>query len=426
MRLLLLGIGGAGGRIVNDTVALFGLDPDAAFAIDTDLSDLSLLRNCRPRCIGKGRFNGGGTGGQDTAAAAAAVEESPSIATLFDSEEDSRESPRFAIVVAGLGGGAGSGITPEVLRIAQTRNIPTLLFTVSPFSFEGEERRRLANRSRSLLESRSVVAVHLENDSLASSPDATTLQEAQRLASQRAAEGITLLWRLIEHAGYIGLGVDTASQLLHNGRGRAHFAFATACGDDRVATAASALFAPDASAVAPLLATSPAVAIGVLGGTDLRLHEVGDAMAALRAASSPTCRHFLGTVLEPQLNGTLALAVLVFEKWNGTVPPVENPLPEAPPPHFLPIGAVAPKDSGAPTPPQPIPAPAEGDASQNAIPSAPPTQEPPVRKNPRRSSGSSLLNKSKDYFQGTAALIYHDENLDEPTYARRNLSIHVN
>ena len=117
--MLLVGIGGAGGRIVADILDDCGIDPGAALAIDTDLGDLDKVRY--PYCaIGQNRLEKLGTGGVDVVARAAARENEERIAAFF-------EGARFAILVASTGGGAGAGITPEVQQCVTHRvAIPNL------------------------------------------------------------------------------------------------------------------------------------------------------------------------------------------------------------------------------------------------------------------------------------------------------------
>lgn len=50
----------------------------------------------------------------------------------------------MVLLVAGMGGGAGTGISPVVARVLRAQNILTLGFTLSPFDFEGEQRHKIA------------------------------------------------------------------------------------------------------------------------------------------------------------------------------------------------------------------------------------------------------------------------------------------
>ena len=407
--MLLVGIGGAGGRIVADILDECGIDPGAALAIDTDLGDLDKISY--PYCaIGQNRLEKLGTGGVDVVARAAARENEERIAAFF-------EGARFAILVAATGGGAGAGITPEVQRIAQERNIPTLVFAITPFSFEGEERRRLDARTRPLLETRGGSVVYLDNDRLAADagPD-TSLADARLAASRTAAKGIALLWNLAAKPGYISLDLATLVNVLRKGRGRARFAYACTAGENRVADAGAALFASSA-ALGEVIGSVPAVAIGILGGSDLRLKEVGDIMAMLRARLNTQASASMGTVLDPALDGTLAIAVLAFESWSDIVHQGEVPLP----PVRLPgspaayIQSVPPEPAPATTSPSSATDAAADEAAAQAAPPPAPTHR--TRRPPR----STTTAGRKDRFRETTPFIYLGQSLDEPTYLRRGL-----
>ena len=413
--MLLVGIGGAGGRIVADILDECGIDPGAALAIDTDLGDLDKVRY--PYCaIGQNRLEKLGTGGVDVVARAAARENEERIAAFF-------EGARFAILVASTGGGAGAGITPEVQRIAHERNIPTLVFAITPFSFEGEERRRLDARTRPLLETRGGSVVYLDNDRLAAEagPD-TSLADARKAASRAAAKGIALLWNLAAKPGYISLDLATLVNVLRKGRGRARFAYACTAGENRVAEAGAALFAPS-SALGEVIGSVPAVAIGILGGPDLRLKEVGDIMAMLRARLNTQASASMGTVLDPALDGTLAIAVLAFEAWSDIVRQGEVELPPVrlPGPITAYIQSVPPEPPATAVDASAAPSPAPDATFPDA--SAPAAQHTaaPVHRTRRSSRSSAATAGRKDRFRDTTPVIYLGQSLDEPTYLRRGL-----
>lgn len=401
--ILLIGVGGAGGRIVDDTVAQFGIDREMALAIDTDVCDISKLTCCRSLVMGQSRFDGSGAAGNVQNAIAAAKEESSTLEKLLT-------DARLAVVVVGLGGGTGSGVGSEILQLARMQNIPTLVFTLSPFSFEPEERRQTATSLRATFEEHGAVVVHLQNDELAkpAGPDAT-LEEARTAASRTAADGIALLWRMIQHPAYLGLNIRSMSELLRARHGRAHFATATATGDGRVAESAKALFAPSTGVLSEALSVAPAVAYGILGGSDLRLREVDEAMQALRGVIRPECEVHLGTVLEPKLEGSLSLSVLVFEPVAGSVTIQDTTEIKPPPIHDLSTGE-APHTPGTtdshPAPPQP-----QGGSTKPKSTSRPKSPPPPT---------------TNTYFSCFPPYEFNGENVDIPTYQRRGLTIHAN
>ena len=429
--ILLVGVGGAGGRIVDDVVELAGIDPARATAIDTDSVEVGRLRHCARIVVGEDMFGGAGTGGQDTRARAAAREEATQLSAVLD-------GVRFAVVVASTGGGAGAGITPEFLTLAYDRNIPTLVFAVTPFSFEGEERRRLDARTRALLETRGGGAVvYLDNDRLAAgAPPEATLEEVRAAASRAAAQGIALLWQLVTRPGYISLDVPTLVSILRNGRGRARFGFARAEGEGRAAAALAGLLDPGGT-LAETLAAAPAAVVGILGGQDLRLQEVGEVMGALRGAMRAGTSLNMGTVSDAALEGSLAVAVLVFESWSDAGSSLATPPPVRLPRVGAAFGAGAPAEpvnggaeSAADTPAAETEAEAEPAEAAATAPAAPdvaatPHAAEPARRGRRPPVRSPLaVTSRKDRFRDTTPYIFHGEPLDEPTYLRRGLILH--
>lgn len=69
------------------------------------------------------------------------------IAAEEDCEEikDALKDCTFLIIVAGLGGGTGSGASPVVCEVAKELHIPTIAFVTSPPDFEGKIRRKNAD-----------------------------------------------------------------------------------------------------------------------------------------------------------------------------------------------------------------------------------------------------------------------------------------
>ena len=188
MSFVLVGVGGAGGRIVNEVAnATDGRIP--AIAIDTDFGAVSQLGSCQQVRIAANQFNGAGSGGDYASARNAAETDLESIRkALIDAS--------LAVVVAGLGGGTGSGITSVVLRIARELNIRTLVFTIMPFSFESDDRRAIATRVHHTIENAADVACLVANDTLCCDAAALPVEKAFSEATAFLADGILLLWRM--------------------------------------------------------------------------------------------------------------------------------------------------------------------------------------------------------------------------------------
>lgn len=356
--LILIGVGGAGSALVSRVLRAYGSDM-RALAVDTDASTGVRATDLPFLLLGGNRLAGRGTGGQP-ALARAAFQDNPS---LLDANLD---HVRMAVIVTGLGGGTGGGATPELLKHLHNLGIVTLLFATHPFAFEGAERKRAASTAEGPLAQNADVSVFLSLTNLVRDTD--NMNEAMQRATDTLGAGLTLLWRLLERPGYIHLDAEHL-RLIVSGCGRAQFASATATGTDRATDILKSL------AEDPLLQRDTTrqpvrtVLLGILAGDDLKLSEIATLSSGISAAFGPNAALELGTVNdEANFAGKLSVVVLLFEK-NNT-----------------------------------------------------PTAAQPTRVSARhgpRSGEGALANNNR--FQSADKTIWHDEDLDEPTYLRRQL-----
>ena len=223
------------------------------------------------------------------------------------------EGVRTAVVVTALGGGTGGGATGELLKHLHMLGIVTLLFATLPFEFEGEERMRVAKTSAGPICQHADVSVLLPLDKLVSG-STDNMKEALTRGVDTLASGVTLLWRILEKPGYISLDAERLRSILTR-CGQAQFATVTASGENRVETILAEF------ANHPLIRRSAAqppirtMLVGILAGDDLRLSEISAITSGLTAAFGPHARLELGTVNdEDTFSGRLSVVVLMFEE----------------------------------------------------------------------------------------------------------------
>ena len=310
--------------------------------------------------LGGNRLAGRGTGGQPAAARAAFQDDPAFIDRALD-------GVRTAVIVTGLGGGTGGGATGELLKHLHTLGIVTLIFATMPFPFEGEDRIRAAKTAAGPISQYADVSVFLPLDALVTQSGTDNFKDALQRGVDVLASGVTLLWRLIERPGYIQLGPEHLRGILM-GCGRGQFASASARGEDRVQTILADL------AEHPLLARDEArppvrtVLVGVLAGDDLRLSELAALTSGISIAFGPNAALELGTVNDEEtFSGRLAVVVLLFE--------------------------------------------------EHATPTSPHTTLADAR-----SRGEHAL-VANTRFKDTEKTMWNDEDLDVPTYIRRNLTL---
>ena len=361
--LLLIGIGGAGTAAVRGVRRAYG-STIRTIAVDSDASsgDASGLPFV---LIGGDRLAGRGAGGH-AAEAREAFLDNPEIL------DPQIKGVRTAVIVTSLGGGTGSGATSEVVKHLSSRGIASIVFASLPFSFEGENRMNAARAALGSIEHAADVTVPMPLDALVADAQSDNMKEALLRATDTVATATALFWRILEKPGYIALDAERLRNAMVDA-GRARFATVSASGPDRAETVLAKLSSSrllNGSARAPV----KSIFMGILAGDDLRLSEVALVANGFRAAFGKNAAFQLGTVNdEDTFSGRLVVAVLVFEE------------------------SVVPKGMK------------ESRVSVRAAAKS-------------RKNAESALSAS-DRFSDSEKTMWHDEDLDIPTYLRRNLTL---
>ena len=361
--LLLIGIGGAGVAAVRGVRRAYG-SSIRAIAVDSDASsgtspDLPFV------LIGGDRLAGRGAGGL-AAEAREAFLDNPEIL------DPQIEGARTAVIVTSLGGGTGSGATSEVVKHLAKRGIASVVFATLPFAFEGEDRANAAHTALGSIEHEADAVVPMPLDTLVADAQSDTMKDALARATDTIATAIALFWRVLEKPGYISLDAERLRSAIADA-GRARFATASASGANRAEEVLGKL---SGSRLLAKGAHAPVKSIfmGILAGDDLRLSEVASVANGFRAAFGKDAAFQLGTVNdEDTFSGRLVIAVLVFE---------------------------------------------ESVVSR----SAQETRRVARAAVKSRKNAESALSAT-DRFSDSEKTIWHDEDLDIPTYLRRNLTL---
>jgi cell division protein FtsZ len=300
--MILIGVGGGGCAIASGVNRAFGGDLRHVL---TDTDAKTGTAGGPFVLIGGERLSGRGSGG-DVVAARLAAEDS--IGTI----DEHLEGARLAVVVTSLGGGTGGGATLEMVKHLASRGIPSIVFATTPFTFEGEDRLRNARGVMAMIEESANATFFIPLNKLIG--DAELMTDAMARAVGTLASAITLFWRLVEKPGYIRLDAERIRHIMVKA-GRGRFAAASAQGPDRAAQIVDAL------SRAPLLASGSgpvrAVLCGILAGDDLRLAEVGTISKGVRAAFGQNAAFELATVNdESTFSGRISVVMMLFEA-NG-------------------------------------------------------------------------------------------------------------
>ena len=385
---VLIGIGGAGGKVV-DTIAETSASRIKAVAIDTDFEAVARLSHCQQYRIGSTRFGGLGSGG-DRSGSAMAADETPALAAMFDGVQ-------VAIVVAGISKGTGAGVLAKILARAAERNVVTLVFMIAPFQFEGVDLGRKAAETEQSISKLGDVRIVCRNDDLCPINTNLTLEASFAQATRTLADGITLLWKMTTCPGYLNLDFATLIAIVKSGRGLCNLGVGVASGSNRVKLASEQLLGSTGMGMGNKLTGAKAALVGIIGGDDLRLQEVAESMSMIGSAMSIDSPIRMGTVVDHDVAEAIHLVVLLFREWN-------------------PLYASD----------------AEAEAETETETAVSPT-EARGRKAGQRYTASSASTRSQktkqakkvynDKFQNSAATCVNGENLDKPTFLRLRLHL---
>lgn len=381
--LLLLGVGGGGCRLAASVLASYG-EGLRALGVDTDaLSNRAAMDNGMTcLLLGGSRLAGHGTGGDAIQGRLAAQDDKQNLLPHL-------QGVRTVVLIACLGGGTGGGATPEIVKMLHDMGIATVCFATRPFAFEGEARRKAAERMLPMIEENSDSLVVVALDELFSDTGEGMLVDATRAAERLLAAGITLLWRLLSCPGFIRLDAERLHMMVLKG-GNARLGFSAAEGPGRAPQAVAAIRACRLLRSGEALSKANALLLGILAGQDLRLAEIGEIMGELKKVCKSDCHIEMGTVIDAQYDGRIELVTLAFESWTSAT---------------------------------------RVDSRKEAQPS----QEPPVAEafpiqpgsKRGRSKGSKLSfgATGRGKFQDVEPTLYAGQDLDVPTFIRRSITL---
>ena len=300
-RIVVFGVGGAGGNAVNNMIEsdLQGVDFIVA---NTDSQALLQTKADSQIQLGVTVTEGLGAGAQPSVGAAAAEESIQDI-------ENALEGAHMVFVAAGMGGGTGTGAAPIIAKAARAKGILTVGVVTKPFDFEG--RRRMTIAEGGVDELRDVVdtLIIIPNQNLFRIANAqTTLSDAFTLADDVLHAGVRGITDLMVMPGLINLDFADVKTVMQE-MGAAMMGTGEADGEDRSRKAA------EAAINNPLLDDvsmrgAKGVLINITGGDDMTLYEVDEAANLIRAEVDPDAQIILGSAFNPNMNGKLRVSVV--------------------------------------------------------------------------------------------------------------------
>ena len=211
-KIRVIGIGGGGGSIVA------GVAPHIAkvdfMAANTDIQALKTIgKKSKIFQFGQSLTRGLGCGMDPKVGKSAAHEAEQKIANLFKNVD-------LAILVSCLGGGTGSGATPEFARIAKDLGVMTFGIFTMPFKFEGAKRAQIAKASMEKLKTNLNVFSIIPNENIFQIINKDTpIIEAFSAVNNRLSENLRGLVEMIYFPGLVNIDFADLRTIL-DGKGK--------------------------------------------------------------------------------------------------------------------------------------------------------------------------------------------------------------
>jgi cell division protein FtsZ len=299
-KIKVIGVGGSGSNTVS-RMAKFQIQEIELLAINTDAQALHFSKADKKILIGKDVTKGLGTGMDADLGEKAAEESNQEII-------DNLKGADMVFITCGLGGGTGSGASPIVAEISKGLGILTIAVVTTPFSFEGSERKKIAEQALKNLRDKVDSLLVISNDKLLKIIDEkTTVSDAFLICDDVLREAVQSITDLILVPGIIN--IDFASVLsIMKDSGQALFGVGRTSGENRAVKAA------EAAINSPLLDFSVQGAKGVLfsvSGNDISLNEIQEAAKIITKNVDRRAQIIFGAVKDNNLKkGEIKITVI--------------------------------------------------------------------------------------------------------------------
>ncbi len=300
-RILVLGVGGAGGNAINEMIDS-GVEGVEFIAVNTDAQDLKTSKAKTRIQIGLNVTKGLGAGAKHEIGQAAADESLNDIVDLL-------KGANMVFITAGMGGGTGTGAAHVIARAAKELNILTVGVVTLPFLYEAPSRMRRAEQGLEELRKHVDTIIVIPNQNLFKiATEKTTYKESFQLSNSVLRHGVQSVTDLMVKDGLVNLDFADVETVMSS-MGKAMMGTGEAEGEGRAAKATElALNNPLIDDYS--LKGAKGLLINITGGEDLTLFEVDEIVNKIRSEVDTEAEIINGSIIEPSLEGKIRVSIV--------------------------------------------------------------------------------------------------------------------
>jgi cell division protein FtsZ len=300
-RLLVMGVGGAGGNAINEMIEN-GMQGVEFIAVNTDAQDLKHSKAKSKIQIGLNLTKGLGAGAKLDIGQAAADESLNDIVNIL-------QGANMVFIAAGMGGGTGTGAAHVIARAAKELNILTVGVVTLPFLYEGPSRMRRAHIGLEELRKHVDTIIVIPNQNLFKiANEQTTFEESFNLSNNVLMHGVQSVTDLMVRPGIINLDFADVETVMAS-MGKAMMGTGESEGEGR------AMKATEMAISNPLiddytLKGAKGLLVNITGGKDLKLFEVDEVVHKIRSEVEAEAEVIIGAITDPLLEGKIRVSIV--------------------------------------------------------------------------------------------------------------------
>lgn len=298
-RIVVVGCGGAGNNTVN-RLSSMGIKGAKTVAINTDARHLARIKADNRILIGRDLTRGLGAGGHPEVGKKAAEETGSEIKRLLKDAD-------MVYVLAGLGGGTGTGSAPIVAKYAKEAGAIVIGAVTMPFKIEGT-RQIKAEDGLTALRQVCDTTIVVENDKLLKVAGDLPLDQAFGVADSLFATMIKGITETIAEPSLVNLDYADVKTIMHAG-GVATIGFGECDTNNRAEEAIVKALSN------PLLDVDYTGGTGALlhitGGPDLKLDEVNLIGEYVSKQLDSEAQVIWGTRVDPDFHGKIRVITII-------------------------------------------------------------------------------------------------------------------
>tara|TARA_B100001027_G_scaffold203725_1_gene165382 strand:- start:335 stop:1807 length:1473 start_codon:yes stop_codon:yes gene_type:complete len=300
-RILVLGVGGAGGNAINEMIDA-GVEGVEFVAVNTDAQDLKTSKAKTRIQIGLNVTKGLGAGAKHEIGQAAANESLNDIIDLL-------KGANMVFITAGMGGGTGTGAAHIIARASKELNILTVGVVTLPFLYESSSRMRRAQQGLDELRKHVDTIIVIPNQNLFKiANEKTRYTESFKLSNSVLRHGVQSVTDLMVKDGLVNLDFADVETVMSS-MGKAMMGTGEAEGEGR------AVKATEIALNNPLiddysLKGAKGLLINITGGDDLTLFEVDEIVNKIRSEVDSDAEIINGSIIDPTLDGKIRVSIV--------------------------------------------------------------------------------------------------------------------